>query len=106
MAVVNLVDVEEDVKAIAHLDFDLTCEVRVQAVAQIFGVVLMLGGASRPCGESAVGYVRCRGCGMSGLTCEAHRAQCVGPTHVVCTRCHRSGPGAEVYVFEPLKVTS
>lgn len=102
----NLVDVEEDVKAIAHLDFDLTCEVRVQAVVQIFGVVVVLGGASRPCGEPAVGHVWCRGCGRSGLICEPHRAQCVGPTHMVCTICRRSGPGTDVYVFEPLKVTS
>lgn len=102
----NLVDVEQDVKAIAHLDFGLTCEVRVQSVMQVFGLIVVLGGASRPCGEPAVGYVRCRGCGASGLTCEAHRAQCVGPSHMVCTTCHRAGPGVEVYEFEPLKVTS
>lgn len=102
----NLVDVEADVKAIAHLDFDLTCEVRVQSVLVMFGMVVGIGPASRPCGQSAVGYIRCSGCGHAALSCDQHRALCVSDTAVTCSICQKTGPASSVYAFEPLKVRS
>lgn len=102
----NLVDVEADVKAIAHLDFDLTCEVRVQHVIDILGMLIPAGVSTPECPSGAVGYLICKRCSITVRTCEAHRAHTLARKFIMCIPCKHEGPGADVFRFEPLKVRS
>ncbi len=102
----NLVDIERDVKAISHLDFDLTCQMRVMPLAELFGLLIPVGRLSDGCQAPAVGFLECRGCAAPIRVCEQHRAFCLGMVRMQCAKCGRVGDGVEVWSFESLKVHS
>lgn len=97
--------VDVDVQSIEHLDFDQACQIRVQPKASL-GPVEVRGKISGPCGEPAVGVLRCRGCADPALVCGPHRALIFEGPNVTCMSCARSGLGVEVFSFEPLRVNS
>ena len=103
--VVSAVDVEERVESVEHLDFAQACQVRVQPKASL-GPTEVRGKITGPCGEPAVGVLRCRGCADPALVCDSHRALIFEGPNVTRMSCARSGLGVEVFSFEPLRVNS
>lgn len=88
-------------EAIAHLDFDPTCEAQTVYTIVLFGSVIPI--AAKSCGQKAVWISVCRTCAMSSLWCD----QCYERAHGVdvvaqCPRCMTTGPVQDVFVTSRL----
>jgi len=99
--VVTGVDAATEVDELAHLDFEIRCEVRTQPILTVSGVDIPLK-VSKPCGNPAIGVIRCRACGMRASVCADHASTICATRETTCFSCSAAGPGVVLFEFTPI----
>lgn len=94
----SAVDVEEQIEAIAHLDFEPVCDVFDIVRTTIFHLVVV--DTYVPCGAPATFGVICRICALRSFCCDRHAHSGSEPT--LCGACKTTGPFDEVMIAVPL----
>lgn len=96
-----MIDVDEQLEVIEHLDFQIPCSIRTAMFLHIAGVALPME-VPNVCPEPAVAIVRCRVCSRAGYICAGHRSRLVAEPRVTCHACDASGAPLLMFEFNPL----
>lgn len=98
-----MTDTEADLSTIAHLDFEIRCDIRLQpTLVDPLGGRVKGGPMPGPCGKPAVFDARCRACGKAAPICADHVEAMKREAFMVCGKCLHVAPGGVLFEFIPI----